>query len=43
MRGDWGRDSIRQVEAVSDLDDQRRVLSMFVSPDPRYAEQIEKT
>ena len=41
--GRWQRDELRQVEAVSDLDARRRTLSMFVSPDPRYAEHIKST
>jgi hypothetical protein len=41
--GQWQRDELRQVEAVSDLDAQRRTLAMFVSPDPRYAEHIKST
>jgi hypothetical protein len=41
--GQWQRDELRQVEAVSDLDARRRTLAMFVSPDPRYAEHIKST
>ena len=43
LRGNWQRDELRQVEAVSELDDQRRPVAMFVSPDPRYAEHIRTT
>ena len=35
-RGDWRRDQLRQVEALSQLDASRNTLAMFVSPDPRY-------
>jgi hypothetical protein len=38
--GAWTRDAIRQVEAVVNLDKQRRALAMYVSPDPRYAAHI---
>jgi uncharacterized protein DUF4157 len=41
--GSWARAEPRQVEAVSDLDDHRRTLAMFVSPDPRYAQHIQTT
>jgi hypothetical protein len=41
--GSWRRDELRQVEAVSELDAQRRATAMFVSPDPRYAEHIKTT
>ena len=41
--GQWQRDELRQVEAVSNLDARRRTLAMFVSPDPRYAEHIKST
>lgn len=41
--GNWARDELRQVEAVSELDARRRTTAMFVSPDPRYAEHIKTT
>jgi hypothetical protein len=41
--GAWDRDAIRQVEAVVNLDAQRRALAMYINPDPRYAEHIKKT
>src|SRR3954454_19665168 len=41
--GAWDRDAIRQVEAVVNLDAQRRAHAMYMSPDPRYAEHIKKT
>jgi hypothetical protein len=43
QQGQWQRDELRQVEAVSELDARRRTLAMFVSPDPRYAEHIKST
>jgi uncharacterized protein DUF4157 len=42
--GRWDRNELRQVEAVSDLTpDRSRVLAMFVSPDPRYDQHIQRT
>ena len=38
--GAWTRDAIRQVEAVVNLDAQRRATEMFISPDPLYAAHI---
>lgn len=41
--GAWTRDAIRQVEAVVNLDAQRRATEMFISPDPLYAAHIKTT
>src|SRR3546814_8724932 len=43
QRGAWNAGDARRVEAVVDQDPQRSVTDMFVSPDPRYAEQDRKS
>lgn len=41
-RGGWAPGNARRVAAVSDKDAADQVVEMYVSPDPRYQEQIEK-